>query len=65
MDNTWNGGNNKKTWYVKGVLLDSSSVLITDLTPATKYKGYMMQSTPTGNGPPSEVFILETPVGRK
>ena len=62
---SWSAYNDDKNWNVVGVPINSLSIVITDLTPAIKYKGYMMQSTSTGNGPPSSVFIMETPVGRE
>ena len=58
-----NQGNN--TWQVKGINEFKTWILIIDLEPATKYKGFLLYGTTIGNGPPSNVFLMETLVGRK
>ena len=52
-------------WHVQGINEINSWALITDLKAATKYKGYLLYGTDIGNGPPSNVFMMDTPVGRK
>ena len=54
-----------RPWQVKAINKSSPWILITDLTPAVQYNGYLLQSTFDGNGPPSAVFVMETLVGRK
>ena len=56
---------NGNSWQIVGIDKSIPWLMVTDLTPAVKYKSYLLQSTEDGNGPPSSVFIMETPIGRK
>lgn len=53
------------TWYVQGVDVGQSWLLLKDLQPASEYKAYLLISSNAGNGPPSDMFSIKTPVSRK
>ena len=53
-----------KKWNYAGVNSSNNHIILQDLPPGD-FRGYLLQGTADGNGPPSPTFYFKTPPLRK
>ena len=58
-------GHPSRDWSMLAIDDNSSTIIISDMSPFVPYRGYLVTSNIIGNGLMSKVFYMKTPLGRK